>query len=121
LVLKKRSKKLLIIGLVAVTVVWFIALYLHIQDYNRYIQDTMDHYLAIGLDEDFIRDYICFFPIPIYAWGYGPVLTTSALSISATWIILIISTLQHMLKVHKHNDKCILVSSKMKKNTTQHF
>ncbi len=100
----KSSKKLLIIALIAATVVWAIALYLHIQSYNRYIQNTIDRYLARGLNEEFIRDYLCFFPKPIIAWGYGPVLTTSALSISATWIILIIPTLQHMLKVHKHND-----------------
>ena len=103
----KSSKKLLIIALIAATVVWTVALYLHIQSYNRYIQNTIDGYLARGLDEEFIRDYLCFFPPPIIAWGYGPVLTMSALSIFATWIILIISTLRHTLKVHKHKNNLV--------------
>ncbi len=76
MVLNKRLKKLLIIALAAVTIVWFIALYLHIQGYSRYMLSW--HYIYDG--------------IPIYAWRYAPLFIQSALIIFVTWAFVINST-----------------------------
>ncbi len=108
----KSSKKLLIIALIAATVVWAIALYLHIQAYNRYKQDEIERWIARGLDEDFVRGYVGF--KSFWVWQFGPSLVLSALVISEAWIYVIISTLRYMWKVHKHNNNRIPMSSKMK-------
>lgn len=104
MVIKKRLKKFLIIALIVVTVVWAVALYLHIQAHNRYIQDGIEGWIAMGFDEDFIRDYVCWFPIPIYAWKFGPALVISAFIIFLAWVRVIISVFKYMLSSHKQNN-----------------
>ncbi|MCW3977228.1 MAG: hypothetical protein NWE77_04780, partial [Candidatus Bathyarchaeota archaeon] len=74
MVLTKRLKKLLIIALIVVTVVWVIALYLHIQAYNRYIQDTIEGCIALGFDEYFCREGDFH---PVWSIGFGGYLVLS--------------------------------------------
>ena len=102
MVLKKRSKKLLIIALVAVTVVWPIALYLHIQAYNRYKQDMIERWIARGFDEDFVRGYVGFQPVVV--WGFGGYLVISAFIILFAWVRVIILAFRYMLRSHKRNN-----------------
>jgi hypothetical protein len=102
MVLKKRLKKLLIIALIVVTVVWTVALYLHIQAYNRYIQDSIERWIARGFDEDFVRGILDF--TPFWIWQFGPALVVSALIIFEAWIGVIILTFQYMIRSHKRNN-----------------
>jgi hypothetical protein len=107
LVPKKRSEKLLIIGLVAVTVVWFIALCLHIQDYNRYIQGEVEHFIVLfDTDEagarEFMRGY--WDGLPIYAWRFGLALVISAFIILLAWVRVIILAFRYILRSLKRNN-----------------
>jgi hypothetical protein len=93
MVLKKRLKKLLIIALVATTMVWFVALYLHIQGYNRYLQDVYASYVE-RFGEDFARwfwdqrDVSTIGQYSEYAWPNGLVLILSAFTIFVAWIFV---------------------------------
>jgi len=74
MVLKKRLKKLLIIAMVVVTAVWAVALYLHIQAYNRAVQDSIKY-----------PDL----PQPIIAWQFGGYLVISGIAIFMAWVIVL--------------------------------
>jgi len=52
-----RKKRVAIYVMIVVTAVWVVALYLHIQAYNRYRQDAIEKYLEMGFDEEFARVY----------------------------------------------------------------
>jgi uncharacterized membrane protein len=95
------------IALIVATVVWFIALYLHIQGYNRYMQNEIEHFMAIlNVDKAGARAFVEGYwdGPPIWAWRFGPVLTTSALAIFLAWVWVIISAFKYMLRSHKHNN-----------------
>ncbi len=98
MVLKKRLKKLLTIALIATTMVWFVALYLHIQGYNRRLQDVYASYVERYGEEGarVLRDYLrshqtiferAFAPIG-YAWPNGLFLVQSGLIILVAWIFV---------------------------------
>ncbi len=107
MVLKKRLKKLLIIALVATTMVWFVALYLHIQGYNRYIQGVIEFFMAeFDTDEARARWFVeGFWDGPtIWAWRFGPGLMLSAVIILFAWVRVIILAFQYMLRSRKQNN-----------------
>ena len=120
MVLKKRLKKLLIIALVATTMVWFVALYLHIQGYNRYIQGVIESFMArFDIDEARARAFMQGFwdGRPIWAWRFGPGLILSAFIILLAWVRVIILAFRYMLRSHKQNNVGIPISGKMKQKT----
>lgn len=107
MVIKKRTKKLLIITLVAVTMVWLIALFLHIQGYNRYIQGVIESFMArLDTDEAGARAFVQDFwdGPPIWAWRFGLVLQLSAVIILFAWVRVIILAFRYMLRSHKQNN-----------------
>jgi hypothetical protein len=98
MVLKKRTKKLLIIALGATTMVWFVALYLHIQGYNRYLQDEYASYIErfgegggqwLWDSSQEVPTILRFFRFLGYAWPNGLILIQSALIIFVAWIFVI--------------------------------
>jgi len=99
MVLKNRLKKLLIIALGATTMVWFVALYLHIQGYNRYLQDEYASYVEgygeegarviwdwTWNDQGIVQRASAYFT---YAWPNGLFLIQLALIIFVAWIFVI--------------------------------
>ncbi|UCE16204.1 MAG: hypothetical protein JSV12_00885 [Candidatus Bathyarchaeota archaeon] len=76
-----RKKLIVPFAMIVVTTVWAVALCLHIQDYNRYIQEALEIMEVHGLDPGF------FDPRPFSAWGAGPNLGKSGLIILGAWIV----------------------------------
>jgi len=77
-------KKLLLFAtiiLLAVTILWMIAFYEHIQAYNRMIQDAQESDEVLGSPMDLRK--------PFYLWGNGPLLVISGFIIAFAWLILI--------------------------------
>jgi CHASE3 domain sensor protein len=59
MVFTKSLKRLLIIALVAMTIVWSVALYLHIQGYNRYMQGVIESFMVwFDTDEAGARRFV---------------------------------------------------------------
>lgn len=80
-VIKVRKKKFLIIALAVVTVVWAVALYLHVQSYNRYVQELIERYAALGIPPGLVD------PHPILGWQFGGYLVISGIAIFIAWSI----------------------------------
>lgn len=70
--------------MIVATAVWAVALYLHIQAYNRYRQDLIEEYIGyMGFDEDFLWGWLDFYPI--WAWQFGSYLVMLAFAIFIAW------------------------------------
>jgi len=74
--MERRKKLLLIVTIIllAITIIWAIAVYQHIQAYNRMMQEPWEFY---GLRES------------IFTWGNGPILMVSGCILAFAWIFLI--------------------------------
>ncbi len=75
----KRRKKLLMIAtiiLLAITIIWAVALYQHILAYNRMLQ-VYEELELYGL------------PKPLFEWRNGPILMVSGCILAFAWIFLI--------------------------------
>jgi len=80
--MERRKELLLIVTIIllVVTIIWSIAVYQHIQTYNRIMQSPQD----IG---ELGRMYIT--PEPLFAWGNGPILIVPGCILVFAWIFLI--------------------------------
>jgi len=78
-----RKKRVATYFMIVVTAVWAVALCIHIQEYNRFIQECLEIMEARGLDPGF------FDPLPVRFWGAGPNLEIAGLIILVAWMVSI--------------------------------
>jgi len=80
--MERRKKLLLIVTTIlsAITIIWAIAVYQHIQAYNRMMQACED-------SEELVDMYGL--RKPIFTWGNGPILMVSGCILAFAWIFLI--------------------------------
>lgn len=81
--MRRRFKIAFVILLVA-TIVWTLACYLHVQAYNRYVQEETERYISMGFDEEFVRGYIDF--KPFWSWGLSSLLFIIGFFVCVAWM-----------------------------------
>lgn len=84
-----RKKRVATYVMIVVTVIWAVALYLHIQDYDRYRQEVIEKYLEWGGDEEFANEQDFW---PIFDWGSGQLVLQSGVTILCVWLAVLVGT-----------------------------
>lgn len=81
----RREFKIAFVILLVATVVWSLACYLHVQAYNRYVQERIERYTSLGFDIEFVLGYIHPFK-PFWFWGLSLPLFFVGLFLIMAWI-----------------------------------
>jgi len=85
-----EGKKLLLLGLCIVTVLWLIASYQHVRAYNQMIEKDREKWGDAIVE---YRDYY-----PVWLWGWGKLLLFLGLLIAFAWVTPLLVFIESLIK-----------------------
>ena len=78
----QRRKKLLLLVLLSITILWLLACFQHVSAYNQMVEEKKQE-----LGEDFVNRIVDFYPV--WVWEWGELYLLGGLFISMGWIVSI--------------------------------
>ena len=96
----KLKKKLLLLCLVILTILWLIACFQHVTAYNQMVEEKKQE-----LGEDFVNRIVDFYPV--WVWEWGELYLLGGIFISMGWIVSIYEFIKGLKKRTNGRSKII--------------